>query len=417
VTGTHYPSSLLRPDRRGFEPRIGISWRPIPASTVVVRAGYGIYHDTSVYEAFMLQMAQQAPFSTSLSVANSAGCPLTLANGFGSCSSVTADTFGVDPNLRIGYAQNWQLMVQRDLPGALQLAVTYMGTKGTHGAQQVLPNSYPIGEGNPCPSCPSGFVYRTSNGDSTREAGLVQLRRRLRNGFTASLLYTYSKSMDDDAILGGQGHVTATGAASEQGAGTASAAIAQNWLKPQAERALSTFDQRNLLNAQAQYTSGEGVSGGTLMTGWRGRLLKEWTALSTIVYGSGLPETPIYPGIVPGTGDTNVIRPDLTGAAIYAGKGNAHLNAGAFTAPVAGAWGTAGRNSITGPRQFTLDGSLARTFRPGTKYYLDLRVDSTNLLNHAAFSGWNTAVTSTQFGEPTAANGMRSLQTTLRLRF
>ena len=49
ITGTHYPSSLLRPDRKIFEPRIGISWRPIPASSVVVRAGYGIYPDTSVY--------------------------------------------------------------------------------------------------------------------------------------------------------------------------------------------------------------------------------------------------------------------------------------------------------------------------------------------------------------------------------
>ena len=37
VTGTTYPSSLVRPDKHGFEPRIGISWRPIPASTLVVR--------------------------------------------------------------------------------------------------------------------------------------------------------------------------------------------------------------------------------------------------------------------------------------------------------------------------------------------------------------------------------------------
>ena len=50
LTGSHYPSSLIRPDKRGFEPRVGISWRPIPASTIVVRAGYGIYDDTSVYQ-------------------------------------------------------------------------------------------------------------------------------------------------------------------------------------------------------------------------------------------------------------------------------------------------------------------------------------------------------------------------------
>jgi trimeric autotransporter adhesin len=68
LTGAHYPSSLVRPDKLGYEPRIGISWRPIPASTVVVRAGYGVYHDTSVYLASAQQLAQQAPLSTSLNV-------------------------------------------------------------------------------------------------------------------------------------------------------------------------------------------------------------------------------------------------------------------------------------------------------------------------------------------------------------
>ena len=48
---------------------------------------------------------------------------------------------------------------------------------------------------------------------------------------------------------------------------------------------------------------------------------------------------------------------------------------------------------------------------------LDLRVDSTNALNHVVFTSWNTIFNSTQFGLPAAANGMRSMQTTLRLRF
>jgi hypothetical protein len=423
VTGAHYPASLIRPDRRGFQPRIGISWRPIPASTVVVRAGYGIYRDSSVYQSIVSQLAQQAPLSKSFTVQNGAACPLTLANGF---DCVSVDTFAVDPNYRIGYAQTWNLTVQRDLPAALQMIATYSGVKGTHGAQQFLPNTNPIGATDACPSCPSGFVYRASGGNSTREAGMVQLRRRLRNGFTASLEYTYSKSIDDDAQLGGQGYVTAS--TQSQNAAAAStpsstASIAQNWLDPRAERALSTFDQRQLLNFTAQYTSGEGLGGGTLMNGWRGRLLKEWTVVGTLAAATGLPETPIYPIAVPGTGFTTVIRPSLTGSPIYNSTTGAHLNSSAYEEPVTGQWGTAGRDSITGPNVFSLNSSLARTFRPHGKLYLDLTVSATNLLNHPDFTSWDTMWNDAslsnlrQFGRPIAANAMRSLQTTIRLRF
>ncbi len=442
LTHERYPTSLIRPDKRGFEPRVGVSWRPIPASTVVVRAGYGIYDDTSVYQTSALQLAQQSPLSTSLSVENSAKCPLTLVNGFVPCSATTANTFAVDPNFRVGYAQTWQLALQRDLPWALQLTATYLGVKGTRGVQQFLPNTYPIGAGNPCADCPAGFVYQASGGDSTRQSGQLQLRRRLRSGFTASLLYTYSKSIDDDASLGGQGHVisstqsstgggpgqnpgpsgggqnsSGTTTTTTQSAVSTAATIAQNWLNLHAERSLSSFDQRHLLNFQIQYTSGEGLGGGTLVGGWPGRLLKEWTLLSEVVAGTGLPQTPVYLAAVPGTGVTGTIRPDPTGAPIYAASAGAHLNSAAFAAPATGQWGTAGRYSITGPGQFSLDSSLARTFRPSGRFFLDVRVDSTNLLNHAVFRGWNTTVNSAQFGVPLAANPMRSLETTLRLRF
>ena len=440
LTGIHYPSSLIRPDKLGFEPRVGISWRPIPASTIVVRAGYGIYDDTSVYLTSVLQLAQQSPLSTSLSVQNSPDCRLTLANGFVPCSSITANTFAVDPNFRVGYAQTWQASIQRDLPGALQMTASYLGVKGTRGVQQFLPNTYPIGASNPCASCLSGFVYQTSGGDSTRQAGQVQLRRRLRSGFTASLLYTFSKSIDDDAYLGGQGHVLAgnqtaappggqgSGGSGGGSTGTTSTttttqsssttqSIAQDWLNLHAERSLSSFDQRHLLNLQAQYTSGEGLGGGTLMGGWPGRLLKEWTVVGTAVVGSGLPETPIYLAAVPGTGYTGTIRPNLTGVHIYAAPAGLHLNPAAYSAPLPGQWGTAARNSITGPDQFSLDSSVGRTFRPSGRFYLDLKISATNMLNHPVFGSWITTVNSTQFGLPLSTNAMRSLETQLRLRF
>ena len=81
-------------------------------------------------------------------------------------------------------------------------------------------------------------------------------------------------------------------------------------------------------------------------------LFKEWTLLTQITTGTGLPETPAYPFTVPGTGVVGPLRPSLTGAPIYASNGITHLNAAAYNAPVPGLFGTAGRNSITGPAQF-----------------------------------------------------------------
>ena len=425
ITGRHYPASLMRPDRLAFEPRIGIAWRPIPASSVVIHAGYGIYHDTSVYLRIASQLAQQAPLSKSLQVENSGGCALTLAEGFPNCSTTTSDTFAVDPDFRVGYLQTWDLSVQRDMPFALQITATYTGSKGTHGPQTILPNSYPLGGVNPCPGCPSGFVYETSGGNSTRQAGELQLRRRLMNGFAGSVKYTYSKSTDDDAYLGGTGHESASQPGQLPAApASGSGAIAQNWLDPRGERSLSSFDQRQLLSIEGQYTSGEGLGGHTLMSGWKGRLLKEWTLTTTINVGTGFPETPVFPATVPGTGVSGAaspMRPDLTGASIYGASPGRHVNAAAYAPPIAGQWGTAGRNSITGPGQFALNSSLARTFRPHGKLYLDLTVDSTNLLNHPEFTSWNTVVGTTvpnpQFGLPASAGAMRSLQTVLRVRF
>ncbi len=193
--------------------------------------------------------------------------------------------------------------------------------------------------------------------------------------------------------------------------------VAQNWLNLSGERGLSTFDQRHLLSLQAQYTTGMGLGGGTLLSGWRGALLKEWTFATQITAGSGLPLNPVYLAAVPGTGVTGTIRPNYTGAPLYAAPSGFSLNPAAYTAPAPGQWGNAGRNSITGPVQFTLNASLGRTFRLNDRLNLDLRVDSTNALNHVTYTSWNTTINNAQFGLPTAANAMRSMQIMMRVRF
>ncbi len=402
ITGAAYADSLVDPDRNAFQPRIGVSWRPTAASSIVVRAGYGIYSNAPPYLSIATQMAQQSPLSKSLRLQNTDANPLTIADGFNAPANTTANIFAVDPKLRLGYLHIWQISIQRDLPFAMQVILAYQGTRGRHALQQFLPNTYPLGAVNPCPSCPSGFVYMTSDGTSNREAGTIQIRRRLRSGFSATLDYTYSKSIDDAAPGGNQ---------------TTAVFTAQDWLNPGAERALSSFDQRHQLGSSFQYTSGMGMAGGTLLKGWKGALLKQWTVSGQINAASGYPLTPIFPAAVSGTGVTGPLRPDLTGADIEAAPAGLHVNPAAFTAPEAGRWGNAARNSIPGPSQFGLNASLARTFRTGDRTSLDLRVDANNVLNHVTFPSWNTAVGSAQFGLPVTANAMRNVRTTVRWRF
>jgi hypothetical protein len=396
-------NDLVHSDKIGFQPRVAFAWRPIAASSLIVRGNWGIYRNTNVYQSIAIQMAQQSPLSKSLSVPNTPENPLSLANGFLPVQGTPQATFAIDPNFRIGYAQNWMLSVQRDLPAALQMTATYLGTKGTRLPQEFLPNTFPTGA-----IFPSNYIYLSSNGNSTREAGQIQLRRRLRSGFTSTVQYTYAKAIDDAPLMAG-GQV-----ATVNQAGTS---VAQNWLNLAGERARSNFDQRHQLGVQAQYTSGSGVRGGALLSGWKGALLKEWTLAEAFTIGSGLPQTPLYFALQQGTGVTGNLRPDLTGADIYAAPKGLHLNPAAFQVPPSGRYGNAARNSITGPSQFSLNASLGRTFPWGDRYNVDLRVDATNVLNRATFKSWNTTIGNQQFGLPAIVDTMRVLQTSLRVRF
>ena len=93
------------------------------------------------------------------------------------------------------------------------------------------------------------------------------------------------------------------------------------------------------------------------------------------------------------------------------------MNLAAYATPAAGQWGNARRDSVTGPGQFTMSAAMVRTFRLSKKVNLDSQLAATNPLNHVTYSGFYTNVNSTQFGLPSAANTMRNVQMSLRLRF
>ncbi len=402
VSGMNYPSALIRPERLPLDPGVGIAWRPISGSSLVVRAGYSLAFTSPNYVQIAGAMDQQAPLSSSVNAVNGPNSPLTLANGFIGAPEFSADTFGIDPNFRESYLQNWQASIQKDLPGGMQMVVTYQGIKGTHLAQFFYPNSYPYGGTSPCAGlsslCTSGFVYEASNANSTRQAGSIQLRRRLHNGFTAQMVYTYAKAIDDTNTQGQP---------------------AQNWLNLSAERGLSTFDQRqNLAFPQIQYTSGMGLHGGTFLSGWKAAALKEWTFVATPTWGTGLPETPLYNFPLGGTTNQNVQRPNFTGAPLYASQqAGVFLNKAAFAAPAPGQFGDAGVGTITGPAQFSMNGSLQRTFRLSDRVTLNFQVNANNVLNHVVFATYGNTLGTPQFGVASNANTMRKLTMRADFRF
>jgi hypothetical protein len=403
LTGRRYPSSLIRPDKRGLEPRVGASWRPTLSSSLVIKAAYGVYRNLGGYQSLALLLAQQPPFAKAFNVANTPVTPLTLANPFPSTLPITSNTFAIDPNFRVSSAHTWQVSMQRELPASLTVIAAYLGTRGTHLMQGFLPNTE--APGSPRASAgPTGFVYVTSNGSSIRHAAQFTLRRRLYAGLMASVDYTLAKATDDAATF-------STGAIAP-----AALSIAQDWRDLSAERGPSSFDQRHHVDVQVQYTTGVGLKGGTLVDGAWGALWKDWTVATELSAGSGLPFTPIAFLPVAGTGVVGT-RASTTGISPAPIAARTYVNPAAFAAPAPGNWGTAGRNSLRGPAAFSMDLSVARVFRLRTRLNLDWRLTATNVLNRVTFAAVDAIVGSPQFGQPTVANSMRVVRMTMRLRF
>ena len=380
----------------------GSAWRPRDKHSLGIRTGYGVYYNTSVYNQIANNMAQQPPFAQVLSASGSAANPLDITSAFLQATSAAGtSTYAVDPNYRIGYAQTWNFTLQNDLPFSMFGTLGYLGTKGTRLDQQFIPNS--VAPGAAESAYPHDFIYETSNGNSIYHALQAQLNRRFHSGIMWRANYLFSKSIDEAGTGGrGQGNTP----------------VADNWLDLSADRALSNFDSRHNLSLSLQYSTGMGTQGGTLLNGWKGALLKDWTVGGDITLHSGNPFTATVGGSlsqVSGTAVSNIVRAEATGLPIS--LAGALFNPNAFTLPLAGLWGDAGRNTIPGPTAFYLNSSLGRIIRFGERRSIDLQIQAQNILNHVTITNWGTVLGASNFDLATNAAAMRKITFTLRFRF
>ncbi len=408
-----FPPGLINPDYRNLSPRLGLAYKvPFIKRSTIIRSGYGIYYNGQSYIPFGLKLAQQPqpqglpPFAVSKSVNTSPTNPLTLTDGLVAAAipGTIYNTFAVDRYYRTPYAQTWNLTIQHDLGSGFFMEVGYLGTKGTRLDILMLPNEGPPGttSGNQLANA-TGFTYDAPIGDSSFNALQTHLMRRFRGGMSMNARYTFSKSIDDASSFGGVGST-----------------VAQNWLNLAAERGLSSFNRTHVFNVSWVYTSPFGNPNSRYASsGWAGRLLRNWSLSGGVTAESGIPLTARVLGNQTELAQTNGVgseRADATGLPVESGGGL--FNLAAFTVPPTGQFGNAGRNTIPGPGLVSVNAAFGRSFQFGdTRRRLEFRAEANNILNQVSYTNFATVVNATNYGLPTAASAMRTLDIVMRFRF
>jgi hypothetical protein len=397
-----FPNSLIEPDHDDWAPRAGLAWKPSSKHSTVVRLGYGIYYNPTALNRLATELSEQPPFAETQTLTTSAANILTIQNGLATAptNATVLNTYAVQKDYKIGYAQSWNVSVQQNLSRSFFVELSYLGTKGTDLDTETVPNraalgSSPLSSQNVLPIANAQqFIYDSSWGNSIYHAGQARLMRRFARNMSFNILYTLSKSIDDSSTFGGVGNV-----------------VAQNAFDLSAERGLSSFNRTHVVNLN--YV----LSTPTESSWWK----RNWTLSGSALLESGTPLTARILGNqsnVAGTGVVGSGRAEATGLPIEDGSG--YFNLAAFTAPLPGELGDAGRNTIPGPWSWSLNAAFGRYFTiggEGSRKRLELRLETTNTLNHVNITNINTVVGSAQYGLPTTAGAMRTADINIRFRF
>ena len=406
-----YPTSLVRPDRNDFAPRVGLAWRL--GKKTVVRAGYGINYNLAQYGSFIRNFAFQPPYATTATNVSAYGSFLTLENGFSSSAeTAVTNNYALDPNYRLGYVQIWNVDIQRQLPGNVQLNVGYNGAKGTRlDTERALVPSCVASDNCQTNESSAPFIYESSEGNSILHAGSVRVRKRMSKGLGLSASYVFSKSIDDASSIGGGGTV-----------------VAENPFDLPAERGLSSFDQTHKFTGNWIYDLPFGDGRRFVTKGALSHALGGWQWSGDFTIASGLYFTPRVLGA---SVDINRGVSGSLRANVVAGQPIAlsnpttaeWFNTAAFCAPTScpgttgSAYGDAGRNIIEGPPQFTFDMSVNKTITIRETRSLELRLQGNNVFNTPYFSSLNTVVNSLTYGQVTGVGNMRRVTMVARFRF
>jgi hypothetical protein len=171
---TFVPSSSwwTRSNVNVFEPRLGLSWSPFGGDKTVIHAGYGISTDTipTYYpgaEANSLPGLAQvctattyasttvgcgtAPANTRISqgfpgsLPPPTGTPSALLTPAPQLDGVAPPAVILDPNLKMPWIHQWNITIQRQLPGSIVVQTGYVGNRGERLLSQLDHNQINAG--------------------------------------------------------------------------------------------------------------------------------------------------------------------------------------------------------------------------------------------------------------------------------
>ncbi len=429
ISSQGYPRALIHGNYTNFAPRIGIAWQPGIKPKTVLRAGYSIFYNESIYNTLARELAYQPPVSVAQTLTTAAPPnELTLQNGFEPETSggLLLNTEGVDPFYKNGYAQIWTLGTETSFSQNWILDLTYTGTKGTDLDVLRAPNRAPLGtaqvaiQANRIDPNATGYIFDQSGANSIYNALQVRVMHRFTHGLMLQGIYTYGKSLDDASSIGG-------GAATvEQIDGDLAA-----------ERGLSTFDIRNQLRMFSVYQLPFGQRNRWANHGWEARWFGDWRLMNIFTWQTGTPFTALLGGNASdnGTGANFSLRAQQDGnpnLGICGGSAQEFFNTAVFSVPpvVNGlpTYGNERRGAIEGPCSINWNMSVAKTIRfgPERRHVMNIQWQIQNLTNTPNFNGIGTTLlpatggTATGpaesfFGRVTSAGAMRSM--TLMVRF
>jgi outer membrane receptor protein involved in Fe transport len=203
-------------DKNDWSPRFGLAYTPrfwtklFGEDKTVIRAGAGIFYDgifTNILDNNQSGAPNTVPATIGYAVNATTprgGSNFTWANVsplFNPVLNPYASVTSIPYNLKNPRTYQWNLNIQRSLPGAFQAQIGYVGTRGTHlyGQDQLNPlNPNLLCTGNGCRlnNTRGSVLVRDNSGDSIYHALQGELDRRMAKGLMFRAAYTWSKTID-----------------------------------------------------------------------------------------------------------------------------------------------------------------------------------------------------------------------------